>query len=843
MPPRFFLRPAWPIVSLLTLLALTAGCTPARYRRQADREVYETVDCFDRNPRWNIDDYSIRPNEASRMFDPDCPDHPPMPADDPASHRLMECPDCKRGWPHWHRNGDTLDVQNPCWRAYLPYNEQGQLILDREGVVALAFLHSREYQQELEDLYLSALDVTYQRFRFDTHFYFTPSATFTAEGPDYDGNRGTGSSTLALNQPNNGAGSTLSHGSTRNLKAQKFLATGGTLVVGLANQLVWQFAGPNEYSTATLLDFELTQPLLRNAGRAVAMEGLTESERTLLANVRQMVRYRQAFWVNLMNGRSLPNGPNPNGVPLSTLTPVVTSTAIAGTGSSTTSGLLGLLAEEQSIRNQRANIGALRTAVDQLETTYRAGRIDRYQVDLTRQSLIGAQSRLLSLIKSHDDRLDAYKVQLGLPPSLNVRFEDRLLSRFNMIDPALTAVADRLEDLLDRIRDLKLPGDDGQLAEWSQTLVALREEVTAQIAIVARDMEALDAAAPQRRADLAVLADREEIRRGDVEAAQINVAEFNTRLATIHQTYVTTTANVEEAGKAIAAFVAQPPAADRVHRRDQLESLALRLAMRLSDLSLVQARARAETLTLVPVDLDPGEALEVARANRLDWMNARAAVVDVWRQIQLKINALRSDLDVTLSGDLGTIGNDPLRFRHTTGRLRAGVQFDAPLTRLQERNAYREALIDYQRARRAYYAYEDRVSQSLRTTLAAIHLDRLNFELRRTALLLAVGQVEIMRLRITRPPKPGEATTLGATTANDLVTSLNSLLNAQDGILSVWIDYESQRMNLDLETGTFKFNDRAMWDDPGPVEAGTLPKADQEEPLPEPPALPAAAGT
>jgi hypothetical protein len=84
---------------------------------------------------------------------------------------------------------------------------------------------------------------------------------------------------------------------------------------------------------------------------------------------------------------------------------------------------------------------------------------------------------------------------------------------------------------------------------------------------------------------------------------------------------------------------------------------------------------------------------------------------------------------------------------------------------------------------------------------------------------------------------------LGATTANDLVTSLNSLLNAQDGILSVWIDYESQRMNLDLETGTFKFNDRAMWEDPGPLEPGTLPKADQEEPLPEPPALPAAAGT
>jgi hypothetical protein len=833
--PPFTRRHSPPAVALLALLALGAGCTPAHYRRQADCEVYQTVDCFDRNPRWHIDDYSIRPNPASRMFDPDDPDCPPMPADDPASHRLMECPDCKRGWPHWHRNGDTLDVQNPCWRAYLPYNEQGQLVLDREGVVALAFLNSREYQQELEDLYLSALDVTFQRFRFDTHFYARHLTRYTAEGPLYGNNHGASSSTLEVNN----VGS-LSPSSTKNLEAKKLLATGGTLAVGLANQLVWQFAGPNEYSTATLVDFELVQPLLRGAGRAVALEGLTAAERTLLANVRQMVRYRQAFWVNLMNGRSLPNGPNPNGIPLSALTPIVTSTAIAGTGSTTTNGLLGLLAEEQSIRNQRANISALRTAVDQLETTYQAGRIDRYQVDLTRQSLISAQSRLLSLIKSHDDRLDAYKIQLGLPPSLNVRFEDPLLSRFNMIDPELTAVADRLESLLDQIRDLRLPGDDGQLAAWSQSLGALREAAMEQVAIVARDLEALDAAAPQRRADLAALADREEIRRDDVETKQINAADFNTRLAAIHQNAEAALVSFREAVKAIETFLAQPPAADRVQRRDQLEQLALRLALRLSDLSLTQARARAETLTLVPVDLDPGEALEVAREHRLDWMNARAALVDVWRQIQIKANALRSDLDVTLSGDMGTIGNNPLRFRSATGRLRAGLQFDTPLTRLEERNAYREALIEYQRARRAYYAYEDKVSQSLRTTLAAIRLDRLNFELRRTALLLAIGQVEIMRLRITRPPKPGEATTLGATTANDLVTSLNSLLNAQDGILSVWIDYENQRMNLDLELGTFRFNDRAMWDDPGPLEAGTLPKAEREEPLPEPIPLPPA---
>lgn len=808
---------------LILALAVSAGCTRAHYRRQADREVYKTVDCFDRDPRWQLEGYSIRPNPASRMFDPDNPDQPPMPCDDPASHRLMECPDCKRGWPCWHRNGDTLDVQNPCWRKYLPYNEQGQVVLDREGVVALAFLHSREYQQELEDLYLSALDVTFQRYRFDTHFFATHTTNFTAEGPLYDSNGGTPSNTLAVRN---------------SLEGEKLLASGGTLAAGLANSLVWQFAGPDQYANTSLLDFSLVQPLLRNGGRAVALEGLTDAERALLANVRQTVRFRQAFWVQLMNGRATGNGPTRGGIILSALTPTISSTAVAGTGTTTSSGLLGLLAEEQSIRNQRANMGALRDAVAQLETTYSAGRIDRFQVDLTRQALMNAQSRLLSLVKSHADRLDAYKIQLGLPPSLNLQFADRLLSRFNMIDPDLTAVSERLDGLLDRVRDLTLAGDGQQLAQWHQELIALGTDVLAQADTVRQDVERLDEGAPRRRADLEAMSLREEVRRGEVEAGDLDPQRFNARLEVIHENHRAVIGTLRSATEAIEKFdVGAATPAEQRRRREQLELLAFRLALQLSDLSLVQARARAETIALVPIDLDPGEALEVARSNRLDWMNARAAVVDVWRQIQIRANALRSDLNVSLSGDLGTVGNDPLRFRSTTGRLRAGVEFEAPLTRLAERNLYREALIEYQRARRTYYAYEDRVSQSLRTTLGSIRLDRLNFEVRRAALILAVRQVEITRLRITRPPKPGEATVLGATTASDLVNSLTALLNAQDGILGVWIDYEGQRMNLDLELGTFRFNDRCMWHDPGPIESGTLPAAAAEE-LPAPPALP-----
>ena len=48
---------------------------------------------------------------------------------------------------------------------------------------------------------------------------------------------------------------------------------------------------------------------------------------------------------------------------------------------------------------------------------------------------------------------------------------------------------------------------------------------------------------------------------------------------------------------------------------------------------------------------------------------------------------LKSDLDITFSGDIGKDDDKPVRFRTPAGRLQVSLQFDAPLTRLSERNS------------------------------------------------------------------------------------------------------------------------------------------------------------
>ncbi len=822
-------RDARPLGALLllvaVLLSVLPGCTRARYRRAADDQVYALIGHGVCDPRWKLEDYSITPKPGSRMYDPDNPDRPPMPPDDPTSHELMECVDGKKGWPHWGRNGYTPYVENPCWLKYLARDANGVVVVDRQTAMQLALLNSREYQRELENLYFSALDVTFQRFRFDVQFFGANSTFFTADGPDRSVLGGSSSSLLEENN---------------SLRLEKLSATGGEYLTGVANSLVWQFAGPDQYAATTLLDFSLFQPLLRAGGRAVVLENLTQSERALLANIRQMERFRHGFYTQIIAGRNPGIGPVRGGPGIESLSPSIPG----GIG-----GILALMETQVRLRNQRANVAGLRGSLDQFEAFYNAGRIDNFQVDQARQALYNTQSQLMSLQTSYQNSLDSYKITLGLPPELPLQIEDPLLARFDLIDPKTNSAQEAVSDLLAKLRDRQTPITPADCATMMQLIL---EQSRTVFDVVENDMQKLDRLIPSRRAFLQLLSTRKELVDGDVDPSVANAAGFDQRLQLIHEDYVkqrdTLQFTLGEFQKAMDAAQNAPegipeenenesgPAAAGKSRRKYLLELATRLGRELSEFALTQARCRVEGITLVPVELDSSESLAIARENRLDWMNARAALVDTWRQVEVSANALRGDLSVVFSGDISTLGNNPVQFRSTTGQMRVGLQFDPPLTRLAERNLYREALINYQQARRQYYAYEDRVSQSLRNTLRTIERYQLDFELRRAGIHVAISQVDVMQLRLQKPPKLGDPNIFGATTARDLVQALTGLLSSQNEFLDAWVDYEAQRMNLDFDLGTMRLDAQGNWIDPGPIEpTKTAAGKDQPDELPQAP--------
>lgn len=783
-------------------VSLCAGCSRPWWRKQADCEVRATVE----EKLGYFDLGEIAPASDSRLADPFDPDCEPMPPDDPRSHELMHEVDGHRGWAHWHDNGDVPTVDAELWHNSLPRNANGEIVIDLPNSVRIARKHSREFQTELEDLYLSALNVTLQRFRFDTQFFAGNSITGTFDGETRSGS--SDSSTLNLK-----------HGA----ELQKLTATGGELVAGFANSLVWQFSGNDSDSFGSLLNFSLLQPLLRFGGRARVLERLTLSERRLLANARQMEQYRRGFYVQIVAGRNSGAGPDSGGNVGQSGLGVLAGLPSGRAGAAPVGGFLGVLQEQVQIRNRTNNLAALRDSVTQLDAFFEAGRLQtRLQVDQTRQAYYNAQSNLLTSKAGYASRLDSFKLNLGLPPTLPLKVEDPLINRFDLIDADLTALLDQVNDALDRLRTKSIPVEQIDLPKLRDQLLANEDRLQTQLTATQVDYDRLLEKWPQRAARLTQLREQAVSHGHDVDLRLFDAELIRSRV-NVHAARL----KANRTGcDAMLTAIRKISAKELQHTPEETRDLMLDLASKLSgeilDTMLTQASVRLEGIDLLNVSFDEPSAIETARANRLDWMNVRATLVDAWRQIEFEGNALDSGLNVRISGDLGTRGDNPAEFTTDNGRLKLGLEFDSPITRLDERNRYRAAQIEFQRARRGYMEFEDEVCQSVRNTLRIIDLSQINFEIRRAAVLVAISQVTLARLRLFEPPRVvvgnAPANPVSPTTARDLVSALNDLLDSQNDLLNAWVSYEVLRMLLDFELGTMQLNQEGLWIDPGAIE-------------------------
>src|SRR4051794_151439 len=138
---------------LLVVVAAGAGCARSVYRRQADREVYKMIDQKAGRMEASTVGWRLDRAEDSRLFDPQNPDHPPMPADDPAAHELM------RTGPRQAGSGDIDPEQR--WKTFLPTEDKGATVrLSLRDAVEVAARNSRDFQAAREELYLSALDLS-----------------------------------------------------------------------------------------------------------------------------------------------------------------------------------------------------------------------------------------------------------------------------------------------------------------------------------------------------------------------------------------------------------------------------------------------------------------------------------------------------------------------------------------------------------------------------------------------------------------------------------------------------------------------------------------------------------
>ena len=826
------------VAGLWLMVLSVSGCSRAFWRTQADADVYEAIGDQLVDPRWAVPRLDITPDPRSRFFDPYDPDHSPLPPDDPAAHRLMHCVDGKQGYLGWHKFGDQWNVENPAWLAQFGITpdmidpETGAYVGELPALeevtlpeaVELSLIHSREYQTQLEAVYLAALDVTFERFQFGVRYLGIGG--------------GEPSSDLNYSLLPNGRADRLTLGSR--IGMSQLLPAGGQFAVELANNTLWLF-GPDATSSASTLSYSLVQPLLFGAGRKIVLENLTQTERNLLYTLRDLARFRQTFFVDVVgsNGgylgllqqlQAIRNQEDnitrierqlaelqannfrpgiPRSAPLEQFPevdiPEVLQHQLSYNPLDGNLSWLGPMSDkqEQALRGLSADV-TYRRAVNDLIEQVRADAASLDELQL-QSSLATARNRLRDSRRLYQDSLDTFKIRLGLPTDIPIGIDDGLLTQFQLIDPALVDLEAELETFtieFGRIDDEN--PDYGMLTSALVRYVRLAERVRELgVGMLEGDLQRVEGNLGQRLSQLPDDAERDRVR-ADIDGDVRNIQNLQVGLED----------NINRA-REDEAIVESRPELDLDQRRQfyrELDILQDKLLEIVRGMQVTQIGLRLELVTVQDFEMLLERVVALAIENRVDLMNLRAQVVDARRRVEVAANRLMSRIDLVAEGDIRNSGaENPVDFRLDRSDFRFGVQFTAPLDQITERNAYRAAQIAYQRARRDYMQAEDQVKRDVRQAWRQLDVLKGNIETSRQSVRIAARQLESAVLEATDPSRAEGSS--GGLRGQQLLSALDNVLGAQDTLLGNWVRYEQNRLNIYRDMGIMEVGSDGLWFD------------------------------
>lgn len=852
-------KPVLSVTVMVCLIVLSVGCSPTFWADQANSDSYDILAEKANDPAWEVPRYDVEPDPRSRFYDPYDPNHEPLPPDDPAANIYMHWLQCKKGYKSWHKFGRALSIENPDWLVQYGISPELSAEIAASGnalpgsqlpaleevtlreTIEIANINSREYQFQIENLFLSALDLTFGRFQFDVRYLGVGG-----QNPQVDLNR---------RRLQNGT-QELDLGSR--IGVNQVLPSGAQWAVELANNTLWLFSGSNQTTSVSVLSYSLVQPLLFGAGRKVVLNNLTQDERNVLYQTRTLARFRKTFFTQNVAG---------------------------GTG------FLQLLQQLQVIYNERGNIKRLERQVEILRALssqkpkVQSERLDKlpenwiippdlveklefddesrmlsWKGDMTEaqekrllamsdedsfQATAGelvqrirtevvtldvaqletrlAQSinRLRTLERAYQDSLGSFKLFLGLPPNMPMSIDESLLKPFELIDPLLPEIEQEIYDYVEvwatvYVEDWEdpnlVPPTTAELLKVVEGLEVLQGRLEKDaLMTLEQDIKNVDVLLGESQEGVSeeILAlrkrrflssdDRDRVRQSTANDIRLysgvrkEVQEMKSRL------------------QGLKGFLSEETLSNAQKKQIILEMANLREDMlRTSQgMQVIEIGLRVELITLEPFTMDISEAVELGLENRLDLMNQRGFVMDARRLMEVRSNSLEAVLNVVVDGDVSTpLGkNKPLDFRGSQAGLRAGVEFTAPLSLVQERNAYRESQIDYQRQRRTFMEAQDTVKFDIRQSWRQLNVLRQNFETSRVQIRLAALQYDSAVEATSDPAQAGRNQGL------NLLNALSSVLDAQNSLISNWVNYEQNRLNIYRDMGIMEIDENGIWKD------------------------------
>lgn len=322
--------------------------------------------------------------------------------------------------------------QNSDSFEFLDYESESEVegrVLSLNAALDLAFRHSQEYQTQKELLYLEALALTFDRYRYVPVFNSVTSADYQWDAQDQfvqDMEALTGIDTTASSGVLSTDESTFT---STSLGARYLLRSGGAIALNLTSNFTRFLTGDvSEFGTGALIG-SFTQPLLRDFGTDIETENLIQAERDLLYRLRNFTRFRKSFAVRvasayysvLLNRETARNNYN------------------------------GLLATNLSLEREQA------FQAEGLTTLLSVGRLEQsaQQLDL----------RWATSITRYKRSLDDFKILLGLTAADIILLDDNemeLIAETGMDSPDISletatemAVQSRLDlyNQLDQVQD------------------------------------------------------------------------------------------------------------------------------------------------------------------------------------------------------------------------------------------------------------------------------------------------------------------------------------------------------------------------------------------------------
>ena len=302
-------------------------------------------------------------------------------------------------------------------------SEIGASILTLTDALDIAFQRSKDYQTQKELLYLEALALTFDRYRYTPVFSAAGSSDYQWDNRDQfvqDMQDLTGMQNLETVE------STFSNTS---LGARYILKSGGAIALNLTNNFTRFLSGDiNEFGTNALIG-SFTQPLIRGFGVDIETEALMQAERDLLYRLRDFTRFRKSFAVRVA------------------------------------SNYYSVLLNRETARNNFAGLNATNLSLEREQAFQVEGLTTLLEVGRLEQSSLQADLRWSSSITRYKRSLDNFKILLGLTAEDNIILDDNemnLITETGMDSPDISleqatemAIQTRLDlyNSLDRVQD------------------------------------------------------------------------------------------------------------------------------------------------------------------------------------------------------------------------------------------------------------------------------------------------------------------------------------------------------------------------------------------------------